>query len=109
MQNREDRTMLIFALLAAAALTFNDTSGTETGYLVQIIKADGSSRFEVFPPNPGTGPVTLQLPQDGLGDCFLVSAFNVGGASPWSNRACLVAPSMALPNAPGAAVAAEAK
>lgn len=97
--------MLIFALLAAAALTFNDTSGSETGFLVQIVKSDGASRFEVFPANPGTGQVTLQLPNDGLGDCFLVSAFNAGGASPWSNRACIVAPLLNLPNAPASAVA----
>ncbi len=94
-----------FLLLLAAVLTFQDTSALETGFIVQITKADGAVRFEVFPPFAGTGPVTLTLPNDGAGDCFAVAAFNSGGMSPWSNRACLAAALPQLPNVPaGAAV-----
>jgi len=94
-----------FILLLAATLTFQDTSAIETGFIVQITKADGAVRFEVFPPSPAQGPVTLTLPNDGPGDCFAVAAFNSGGMSPWSNRACLAPALPQLPNVPaGAAV-----
>ena len=90
-------------LLLAAILTFTDSSGTETGFLVQIVKADGTTRYETFPANAGTGVVTLNLPNDGPGDCFLVAAFNLAGTSTWTNRACLAVPAGALPNAPNTA------
>lgn len=92
-------------LLLAAVLMFQDTSGVETGFVVQIIKADGVVRYDVFPPAPSTGPVTLNLPTDGPGDCFLVAAFNTGGTSPWSNRACIAIPAANVPNAPTGAAA----
>lgn len=85
---------------AAVALTFNDTSGIEEGFMVLVTKPDGTYRVDLVLPSPGATSVTLTFPDDGVGDCFQVSAYGQGGTSPWTNRVCVGKEVPRAPNAP---------
>lgn len=90
----------LLSLLFIVTLQFTDNATNETGFMVQVMKPDGTSRFDEFPPNPGTGIVTITMPNDGFGDCFAISAMNNGGMSGWTNRVCKTTPVAVKPASP---------
>jgi hypothetical protein len=61
------------------------------------VKSDGTIRFDTFPSNPTNGITTINLPNDGMGDCFAVAAYTAGGVSAWTNRVCLTS---SVPSSP---------
>lgn len=99
--------LLLSADIEAATLTFNDNSTNESAWVVYIVKADGSTPvFVTFPSTstPTIGSVSISLSQVVAGDCIVVAAFNNGGVSSWSNRACATAPTASIPTTPSGAV-----
>lgn len=110
------RALLLFFFLfgaseavAAATITFTDTSGTELGFIIQIVKVDGATRFEIKLSNPSntTGQVTYVFPNEGKGDCFNVAAYNQGGVSTWTGWACVGSTTINVSNPPGSLQAKE--
>lgn len=93
---------------AAGTATFSDNSTNEIGWIFYINKADGSAPEFVAVTSTTVstmGPVTIPLSTLDPGDCVMVSAYNSGGASMWSNRSCVTAAPTALPNQPTSNVA----